>query len=81
MKKDFKKICAEIANIRHAYNNLFNTIHGYAELALECSKTKKGKEYEFFVKKLLAFIPKKTNSARKLSLRLSVIQKEIQITR
>ena len=74
MKRSTASLAREIADIRHAYNNLFNTLSGYAELAQEAGKSKRGRDYRFFTDRLLRSIPAKTAAIRKLAERLTRVQ-------
>jgi hypothetical protein len=77
MKRSIARLAGEIADIRHAYNNHFNTLSGYTELALEARRTKKAADYRFFVNRLLRSLPDKTAAIRKLAERLVQVQNRI----
>lgn len=67
----------EISKILHEYNNIFNTLNGYAELADEALKNKNREEYAFFQEKLLSTVQRKVKTAKQLSDRLRSIQTKI----
>jgi hypothetical protein len=77
MDKKKQKTAKEIADIRHAYNNLFNTLYGYAELASEAGKHRQTREYAFFVRKLCSSVIAKMQPVRQLAARLSKLQEKI----
>jgi hypothetical protein len=77
MKRDAAGLAGEIADIRHAYNNIFNVLSGYAELAREADRLEKGGDYRSFVDRLLRSMPGKTTAVRKLSERLTRVQNAI----
>lgn len=77
MKRSIAKLAGEIADIRHAYNNIFNTLSGYAELAREAERSKESRDYRFFMNRLLRSMPGKTAAVKKLAERLIRVQNGI----
>jgi hypothetical protein len=72
-----EKLSQELIEITHEYNNIFNTLNGYAELAREAKDTDNEEEYSFFKEKLFLTVEKKIETARVLNERLNNLQTQL----